>query len=82
MSGIKTTIIEINQQRCEFLSEQLPKATILCGDATDKELLSEECIEKAAGFAALTDLDEENILLSLVCEWNLFRKDSDKGKPH
>ncbi len=48
-----------------FLSEQLPKATILCGDATDKELLSEECIEKAAGFAALTDLDEENILLSL-----------------
>mgnify|MGYP000370464480 CR=1 FL=1 len=48
MSGIKTTIIEINQQRCEFLSEQLPKATILCGDATDKELLSEECIEKAA----------------------------------
>lgn len=65
MSGIKTTIIEINQQRCEFLSEQLPKATILCGDATDKELLSEECIEKAAGFAALTDLDEENILLSL-----------------
>ena len=65
MSGIKTTIIEITQQRCEFLSEQLPKATILCGDATDKELLSEECIEKAAGFAALTDLDEENILLSL-----------------
>ena len=46
MSGIKTTIIEINQQRCEFLSEQLPKATILCGDATDKELLSEECIER------------------------------------
>lgn len=53
------------EQPPEFLSEQLPKATILCGDATDKELLSEECIEKAAGFAALTDLDEENILLSL-----------------
>ena len=62
---IKMTIIERDLKRCEFLSEQLPKATILCGDATDKELLSEECIEKAAGFAALTDLDEENILLSL-----------------
>lgn len=65
MSGIKTTIIEINHDRCEFLSEQLPKATIICGDASDKELLSEECLENAGGFAALTDMDEENILLSL-----------------
>ena len=65
MSGIKTTIIEINHERCEFLSKQLPKATIICGDATDKELLSEEHLEHAEGFAALTDLDEENILLSL-----------------
>ena len=65
MAGIKTTIIEINRDRCEFLSDQLPKATVLCGDATDKELLSEECLERAQGFAALTDLDEENILLSL-----------------
>lgn len=65
MSGIKTTIIEINHDRCEFLSEQLPKATIICGDASDKELLSEECLENAGGFASLTDMDEENILLSL-----------------
>lgn len=65
MSGIKTTIIEINHDRCEFLSEQLPKATIICGDASDKELLSEECLENTGGFAALTDMDEENILLSL-----------------
>lgn len=65
MSGIKTTIIEINRERCDFLSEQLPKATVLCGDATDKELLSEECVEHAGGFASLTGLDEENILLSL-----------------
>ena len=65
MSGIKTTIIEINHDRCEFLSEQLPKATIICGDASDKKLLSEECLENAGGFAALTDMDEENILLSL-----------------
>ena len=65
MSGIKTTIIEINHDRCEFLSEQLPKATIICGDASDKELLSEECLENAGGFAALTDMVEENILLSL-----------------
>lgn len=65
MSGIQTKIIEIDPARCRFLSEQLPNATVLCGDATDQTLLSEECIESARGFAALTGLDEENILLSL-----------------
>lgn len=64
-SGIRVTIIEIDRGRCEHLSEVLPEATIICGDATDQTLLSEEGLEQAQGFAALTGLDEENILLSL-----------------
>lgn len=64
-SGIKVTIVEINPARCEHLSEILPEATIICGDATDQELLAEEGLDRAQGFAALTGLDEENILLSL-----------------
>lgn len=64
-SGIRVTIIEIDRERCEQLSELLPTATIICGDATDQALLSQEGLEHAQGFAALTGLDEENILLSL-----------------
>lgn len=64
-SGIKVTIIEVDRNRCEVLSELLPKATIICGDATDQSLLAQEGLEHAQGFAALTGLDEENILLSL-----------------
>lgn len=64
-SGIPTTIIEIDPVRCDHLSEVLPEATIICGDATDVEILAEEGLEQAQGFAALTGLDEENILLSL-----------------
>lgn len=64
-SGIHTTIIEIDAARCEHLAEILPEATIICGDATDEDVLAEEGIETAQGFAALTGLDEENILLSL-----------------
>ena len=64
-SGIGVTIIEVDRNRCEHLSEILPEATIICGDATDQTLLSEEGLEHAQGFAALTGLDEENILLSL-----------------
>lgn len=66
--GIDTKIIEADQQRCEQLSEILPKATIICGDGTDQNLLAEEGIDKVDGFAALTGLDEENILLSLYAK--------------
>lgn len=64
-SGIHVTIIDIDPSRCDYLSESLPEATIICGDATDQNLLSQEGLEHAQGFAALTGLDEENILLSL-----------------
>lgn len=64
-SGIRVTIIEIDQARCDQLSDLLPNATIICGDATDQVLLSQEGLEHTQGFAALTGLDEENILLSL-----------------
>ena len=63
--GIHVTIIDIDPVRCDYLSEALPDATIICGDATDQNLLSQEGLEHAQGFAALTGLDEENILLSL-----------------
>lgn len=64
-SGIHVTIIDIDPVRCDYLSSELPDATIICGDATDQNLLSQEGLEHAHGFAALTGLDEENILLSL-----------------
>ena len=64
-SGINVTIIDIDPARCDYLSEELPDATIICGDATDQTLLSQEGLEHAHGFAALTGIDEENILLSL-----------------
>ena len=64
-SGIRVTLIEIDPKRCDTLCELLPEATIICGDATDQDLLCEEGLENTQGFAALTGLDEENILLSL-----------------
>lgn len=37
--GIQIKIIELNKTRCEELSELLPKATIIQGDGTDRNLL-------------------------------------------
>lgn len=64
-SGIDVTIIEQNPNRADFLSDELPEATIILGDATDQTVLSQENYENADGFACLTGLDEENILLAL-----------------
>ncbi len=68
--GIATKIIEQDPDRCEHLSEMLPKATVICGNGTDQKLLLEEGLDKVDGFAALTGLDEENILLSLFAKKN------------
>ena len=64
-SGMDVTIIEQNPTRADFLSGELPEATIILGDATDKAVLEEENYQNADGFACLTGLDEENILMAL-----------------
>ena len=64
-SGIDVKIIEQNPTRADFLSGELPEATIILGDATDKAVLEEENYQNADGFACLTGLDEENILMAL-----------------
>ena len=64
----------MNKKRCEDLCEMLPKATIICGDATNHDLLMEEGVQDADAFVALTGMDEENIILSL------FAKSQNVGK--
>jgi trk system potassium uptake protein TrkA len=66
--GIAVKIIEKDERTCHELSVQFPAATIIHGNAGDKEVLTEEGIERAGAFVALTNLDEENILLSLYAK--------------
>lgn len=67
-SGIDVKIIEQDAKRCDELCDLLPGATILHGDGTDNLLLLEEGLEQTESFVALTNIDEENILLSLFAK--------------
>lgn len=67
-NGVKVKIIEKDIDRCNRLCELLPKATIINGDGTDKDLILEVGLKKADAFAALTNIDEENVLLSLYAK--------------
>ncbi len=73
-TGIKVKLIEIDTERSEELCQLLPKATIINADGTDNRVLLEEGIEYADSFIAMTNIDEENILLSL------FAKSKTNGK--
>lgn len=66
--GIQVKIIEKDREHCEELHELLPDAMIICGDGTDQELLAEEGLAEAEGFVALTNMDEENVMLSLYAK--------------
>ena len=63
--GISVKIIERDRKRCELLTDELPKAEIICGDANDQRLLQDEGITKYGAFVSLTNVDEENAMLSL-----------------
>lgn len=72
--GIQVKIIEKDGAYCEKLCELLPKAMIIHGDGTDQELLAEEGLADTEGFVALTNMDEENVMLSL------YAKEMSKAK--
>ncbi len=66
--GIKVKLVEKDKDSCERLCDLLPKAVVINGDGTDQELLAEEGLEEAEGFVALTNMDEENVMLSLYAK--------------
>ena len=63
--GIKVTIFDKDPVRCKELTELLPQALIINGDGTDKDMLLEEGVTRTDSFVSLTNLDEENIMLSM-----------------
>lgn len=67
-TGIKVKIIEKNLERCDDLCRELPKVTVINGDGTDNRLLLAEGLQNAESFVSLTNIDEENVLLSLYAK--------------
>lgn len=64
-SKVTVKIIENDKERCELLSELLPDAMLINGDINDADLLLEEGIASTDAIVALSEYDEDNIVLSL-----------------
>lgn len=76
LSGRKYAVklIEENPAKAEDLAEALPRVTIACGNGTQRDLLMEEGIEAMDAFIALTDVDEENIIVSMFANKKNVKK--------
>ncbi|MBR0443705.1 MAG: Trk system potassium transporter TrkA [Clostridia bacterium] len=63
--GIGARVIEKDDRRAEELSALLPQARVIVCDCTDSEALEEEGIGEMDACIALTDSDEENVIVSM-----------------
>lgn len=66
-SKIRSTVIEKDEELCRELAEQYP-CTVVCDNGTKQELLLEEGIENTDALLALSDVDEENAIISMFAK--------------
>ncbi len=73
LDAARVKIIEKNKERAEFLASELNNTIVINGDALDEEVLSEANLEEAETVLALTNDDEDNLMVSVLVE--KFAKD-------
>lgn len=63
--SIQVKVIEVDREKAEQLASDFPHYEIICGDGTNQSFLKEEGLANYDAVIALTNIDEENLLLSL-----------------
>ncbi len=73
LDAARVKIIEKNKDRAEYLASELNNTIVINGDALDEEVLAEANLEEAETVLALTNDDEDNLMVSVLVE--KFAKD-------
>jgi trk system potassium uptake protein len=68
--GIRVKVIEKSKDRAEFIANELNSTIVINGDGLDEDVLKEANIEESETVLALTNDDEDNIMLSVLAEKN------------
>ena len=72
----RVKIIEKNKERAEFIAGELNNTIIINGDGLDEEVLLESNLEEVQTVLALTNDDEDNLMVSVLVE--KFNKDKSE----
>ena len=73
LETVRVKIVEKDKQRAEYLASELNDAIVINGDGLDEEVLTEANLEEAETVLALTNDDEDNLMVSVLIE--KFAKD-------
>ena len=68
LDSIRVKIVEKNKDRAEFLANELNNTIVINGDGLDEEVLVEANLEEAETVLALTNDDEDNLMVSVLVE--------------
>ncbi len=69
----RVKIIEKNKERAEYIADELSNSIVINGDGLDEDVLSEANLEEVETVLALTNDDENNLMVSVLVE--KFAKD-------
>ena len=72
----RVKIIEKNKERAELIANELNNTIVINGDALDEEVLLEANIDEVQTVLALTNDDEDNLMVSVLVE--KFAKDNSE----
>jgi len=73
LDSTRVKIVEKNKERAEFLANELNNTIIINGNGLDEEILIEANLEETETVLALTNDDEDNLMVSVLVE--KFAKD-------
>ena len=73
LDSVRVKIVEKNKERAEYLASELNNTIVINGDGLDEEILVEANLEEAETVLALTNDDEDNLMVSVLVE--KFAKD-------
>lgn len=71
---MNVTVIEKSEERCKFLSSQFDNLRVVFGDASRESTLANVDFKDTDAFVALTNIDEENLVMSLYAGYHKCRK--------
>jgi trk system potassium uptake protein len=73
LNSVRVKIVEKNKERAQYLASELNNTIVINGDGLDEEVLVEANLEEAETVLALTNDDEDNLMVSVLVE--KFAKD-------
>ena len=76
LDTVRVKIVEKNKDRAEYLANELNDTIVINGNGLDEEVLTEANLDEAETVLALTNDDEDNLMVSVLVE--KFAKDQKK----